>query len=87
MNDIVIIDDALEIILAIDLEGVDFEDFRVAMAYVGAVAPWDRGLRVGIEVQAYATGDVVTQDAHARPVAPNSVSGSISPSGPLGERA
>jgi len=57
------------------------------MVYVGAVAPWDGGLRVGSEAQTYAIGDVVTQDPLARPAAPNSVSGSTAPSGPLREHA
>ena len=87
MNDIVIIDDALEIVLAISLEEVGSEDVRVALVYVGAVAPWDGGLRVGIEAQTYAIGDVVMQDVLARPAAPNSVSGSTSPWEPLGEHA
>ena len=63
------------------------EDVRVALVHVGAVAPWDGGLGVGIEAQTYAIGDVVTQDVLARPAAPNSVCGSTSPSGPLGEHA
>ena len=85
MSHIVIIDDASGIILAISMEEVGFEDVWVSMVYVGAVAPWDGGIRVGSEAQTYAIGDAVTQDILTRPAAPNSVSGSTSPSGPLGE--
>jgi hypothetical protein len=69
------------------LEEVGSEDVRVTLVHGGAVAPWDGGLDAGIEAQTYATGDVVTQDVLARPAAPNSVSGSTPPSGPLGEHA
>ena len=87
LNDIVIIDDASGIILAISMEEVGFEDVRVSMVYVGAVDPWDGGLRVGSEAQTYAIGDVVTQDILACPAASNSGSGLTSPSGSLGEHA
>jgi len=87
LNDIVIIDDALEIILVIGMEEVGSEDVRAPMVYVGTVASWTGGLCVGSEAQTHAIGGVVTQDILARLAAPNSVSGSTSPSRPLGEHA
>jgi len=57
------------------------------MVYVGTVALWAGGLRVGSEAQTYAIGGLVTQDILARLAASNSVTGSTSPSGPLGEHA